>query len=133
VKVLADTHVILWWRGDPARLSSVALRMLERADPVLLSPISVWEMSTLLRLGRIRLDRDLVSWVTDLVGEGLALAELTPRAASHAGSWSVDEFPADPADRLIYATARELRVPLISKDERLHSIASRRGDVRVIW
>ncbi len=133
MKVLADTHAILWWRGDPARLSPVALRTLERADLVLLSPISVWEMSTLLRLGRIRLDRDLVAWVTDLIGEGLALAELTPRAASIAGSWSAEEFPGDPADRLIYATARELRVPLISKDERLHSVASRRGDVRVIW
>jgi PIN domain nuclease of toxin-antitoxin system len=133
VKVLADTHAILWWRGDSARLSSVALRTLERADPVLMSPISVWEMSTLLRLGRIHLDRDLVAWVTDLFAEGLALAELTPRAASDAGSWSAEDFPGDPADRLIYATARELRVPLISKDERLHGIASRRGDVRVIW
>ncbi len=133
MRVLADTHALLWWRGEPARLSAAALRELERADPVLLSPISIWEMSTLLRLKRIRLDRDLVEWVTDLFGEGIALAELTPRAASEAGSWSPDEFPGDPADRLIYATARELRVPLVSKDERLHAIAARRGDLRVIW
>ncbi len=87
----------------------------------------------LLRLGRIRLDRDLLDWVTDLFSEGIALAELTPRAAVNAGSWSPDEFPGDPADRLIYATARELRAPLISKDEGMHSIAADRGDVRVIW
>lgn len=133
MRVLADTHALLWWRGEPARLSSAALRELERADTVLLSPISIWEMSTLLRLQRIRLDRDLVEWVTDLLGEGIALAELTPRASSEAGSWSPNEFPGDPADRLIYATARDLRVPLISKDERLHAIAARRGDLRVIW
>lgn len=133
MRVLADTHALLWWRGEPARLSPTALRELERADPVLLSPISIWEMSTLLRLKRIRLDRGLVEWVTDLFGEGIAIAELTPRAASDAGSWRPDEFPGDPADRLIYATARELRVPLVSKDERLHSIAARRGDLRVIW
>ena len=75
MRVLADTHALLWWRGEPARLSPTALRELERADPVLLSPISIWEMSTLLRLKRIRLDRGLVEWVTDLFGEGIAIAE----------------------------------------------------------
>ncbi len=133
MRVVADTHAILWWRGDPARLSSAALRALERADPVLLSPISIWEVSTLIRLGRIRLDRDLLDWVTDLAGEGIALADLTPRAAADAGAWSPEGFPGDPADRLIYATARDLRAPLVSKDERMHSVAAARGDVRVIW
>ena len=133
MRVVADTHAILWWRGDPARLSSTALRALERADPVLLSPISIWEVSTLIRLGRVRLDRDLVEWLADLASEGIALADLTPRAAVDAGSWSPEEFPGDPADRLIYATARDLRAPLVSKDEKMHRVAAARGDVRVIW
>jgi len=133
VRVLADTHAILWWRGDPSRLSAPATRALELADRVLLSPVSIWEISTLLRLERVRLDRDLVEWATDLFGEGVALAELTPRAAAEAGSWSAEEFSGDPADRLIYATARDLRVPLVSKDERMHKAAAQRGDVRVIW
>ena len=133
MRLLADTHAILWWRGEPGRLSSAARRELERADPVLLSPISIWEISTLIRLNRVRLDRDLVDWVTDLFGEGFALAELTPRAAAEAGSWTPSEFPGDPADRLIYATAHDLRVPLVSKDERMHTAAASRGDVRVIW
>ena len=133
MRVVADTHAILWWRGDPARLSSAALRALERADPVLLSPISIWEVSTLIRLGRVRLDRDLLDWLADLASEGIALADLTPRAAVDAGSWSPEEFPGDPADRLIYATARDLRAPLVSKDEKMHRVAAARGDVRVIW
>lgn len=99
----------------------------------MLSPISIWEMSTLLRLDRIRLDRDLVAWTTDLFSEGVALAELSPRAASDAGSWTAAEFPGDPCDRLIYATARDLRVPLVSKDEKMHAAAAMRGDVTVIW
>lgn len=133
MRVVADTHALLWWRGDPTRLSSAALRALERADPVLLSPISVWEVSTLLRLGRVKLDRDLLDWLTDLFSEGVALAELTPRAAANAGSWIPEEFAGDPADRLIYATARDLRVPLVSKDQRMHAVATSRGDLRVIW
>jgi PIN domain nuclease of toxin-antitoxin system len=133
VRVLADTHAVLWWRGEPGRLSPAARRELERADPVLLSAISIWEIATLVRLNRIRLDRDLSDWVTDLLAEGIAVADLKQRAALDAGSWSPDEFPGDPADRLIYATARDLRVPLVSKDERMHDVAGRRGDVKVIW
>jgi PIN domain nuclease of toxin-antitoxin system len=49
-----------------------------------------------------------------------------------AGSELGGDFPGDPADRLIYATARSLRVPLVTKDERVRRFA-RGGDVRVVW
>jgi len=60
-------------------------------------------------------------------------APLTPEAAAWAGSMEVRSFPGDPADRLLYATARDLRVPLISKDARLRRHADGAGDVDVIW
>lgn len=62
----------------------------------------------------------------------LSLAALTPEAATWAGT--LDEtFPGDPIDRLLYATARDFRIPLISKDERLRAFAARTGDVQIIW
>ena len=131
--VLADTHALLWWKGDPARLSRAAHRELERARPVLISPISIWEVSTLLRLGRIALDRDLYAWIRDLIAGDVALADLSAQAAADAGSWDATAFQGDPADRLIYATARELHVPLVTKDERLHGFAAAQGDVRTVW
>jgi hypothetical protein len=42
-------------------------------------------------------------------------------------------FPGDPADRLLYGTARWLRDSFVSKDERLRSLAATDGDVRVVW
>lgn len=60
-------------------------------------------------------------------------AALTPEAAAWAGQLERDAFPGDPADRLIYATARDLRVPLVSKDGRLKAHAVRTGDLDVIW
>jgi PIN domain nuclease of toxin-antitoxin system len=133
MSVLADTHTLLWWKGDPARLSRAARRALEREQPVLLSPISIWEISTLLRLGRIELDRNLFTWVQDVLAEDVALADLSAPAAAEAGSWDAEAFPADPADRLIYATAKDLSVPIVTKDARLHAVAAAMGDVRVIW
>lgn len=131
--LLLDTHTLLWWKGDPRRLSREARRQIGRARSLLVSSISLWEVATLLRRGRIRLDRELDIWVDDLLSEGeLAVAALTPPAAVMAGELA-DAFPGDPADRLIYATALDLHVPLLSKDERLREFAEQDRRVRIIW
>lgn len=132
--VLADTHVLLWWLAGGGRLSRSADRAIDDASRVLVSPISCWEVGTLERQGRIRLDRPVSNWVAALLDDPrTAVAALSAEAAAWAGSIADDRFPGDPADRLIYATARELRVPLVSKDERLHAFAALDGAVRVVW
>jgi PIN domain nuclease of toxin-antitoxin system len=134
VTVLADTHVLLWWLAGGGRLSRAADRAIEAADRVLVSPISCWEVGTLERQGRIRLDRPVSSWIAALLDDArTAVAPLSAEAAGWAGSIADDRFPGDPADRLVYATARELRVPLVTKDERLHVFAALDGAVRVVW
>ena len=44
-----------------------------------------------------------------------------------------DAFPGDPFDRLLYATGRDLRVPIVSKDERLRTYAAQSRDVQFVW
>jgi PIN domain nuclease of toxin-antitoxin system len=131
--VLLDTHALLWWQAGGTRLSHRARRTIDEADALLVSPLSCWEVATLERSGRISLDREPSLWVHDLFQiERISLAALSPEAAAWAGSMAGD-FPGDPIDRLLFATARDLRVALVSKDERLHSFASGSGDVRVVW
>jgi PIN domain nuclease of toxin-antitoxin system len=131
--VLLDTHVLLWWRAGGVRLSETARSSVSQAATMLVSPITFWEVGTLLRQRRIDLDRPLAVWVIDVLAEPrLDVAALTPGAAAFAGSVPAD-FPGDPADRMIYATARERGVTLISRDERLREYAARAGDVRVVW
>lgn len=67
-----------------------------------------------------------------LRSDRVALAALTPEAATWAGTLD-DTFPGDPIDRLLYATARDFRIPLVSKDERLRAFAARMGDVQITW
>jgi len=132
VSVLLDTHVLLWWRAGGDRLSPDARAQIRAANPVLISPITFWEVGTLLRQGRIALDRPLADWVVDLLADAqIDVAALSPRAAAEAGSLP-EAFPGDPADRLIYATAAELRVALISKDERLRAYADSHA-IHVLW
>jgi len=131
--VLLDTHALLWWQAGGARLSRVAARAIDDAGTVYVSPLSCWEVATLHRQGRIALDREPVTWVQDLLREErIEVAPLTPEAAAWAGGLG-EAFTGDPVDRLLYAAARDLRIALVSKDDRLRDFAAISGDVRVIW
>ena len=132
--ILLDTHVILWWQAVDDRLSARDRREVERAERILVSPVSLWEVGLLFDKGRVRLDRDVFIWAQDfLAGERIELAELTPTAAVAAGLLPGLGFVGDPADAMLYATARERGVPLISKDARIRGFAATRRDLRVIW
>jgi PIN domain nuclease of toxin-antitoxin system len=131
-KALLDTHVVIWWLAAPERLSERASECISSATVKLVNTISFWEVATLARRGRIRLDRDPVRWTVELLGQpGVELAALTPTAAAEAGRLA--GFHGDPADRILYATAKELQVPLVTRDALLRSYAEEHGDVETVW
>jgi PIN domain nuclease of toxin-antitoxin system len=130
---LLDTHVLLWWLAGGERLSRAAGAAIEGADAVLLRPLTFWEAATLRRLGRVELDRELSVWVQDVMRQPrITLAPLSAEAAAWAGNLG-QTFPGDPIDRLLYATSRDLRVPLVSKDDGLRAFAATTGEVEIIW
>jgi PIN domain nuclease of toxin-antitoxin system len=133
VTVLLDTHALLWWQAGGQRLSRAASGAIDGATSILVSPVTCWEVATLHRLGRIVLDREPAAWVRDLLrADRVAIAELTTEAATWAGVLDA-AFPGDPIDRLLYATARDRRIPLISKDEGVRGFAAVARHVQVIW
>jgi PIN domain nuclease of toxin-antitoxin system len=133
VKLLLDTHVVLWWQAGGTRLSRAAARAITTAEEILISPLTCWEVATLARMGRIELDRDAVAWARALLSlDRVTTATLSPEASAWAGGLG-DSCPGDPIERLLYATARDHRVPLISTDERLRAFAGTAHEVQVIW
>jgi PIN domain nuclease of toxin-antitoxin system len=133
MSVLLDTHALLWWQAGGGRLSRHAARAIDNAPVVRVSPLSCWEIATLVRLGRVALDRETTAWVRDLLrDERIEIVPVSAEAATWAGGLT-EAFAGDPIDRLIYATARDLRIPLISKDQRIHDYARGARDVKVIW
>ena len=116
---MLDTHVWLWLVDDPARLGAPARRAIEAEQRVGVAAISAWELGMLVARERLRLDRPAGLWLAQALAHP-GLQELPLTAAIALGAAELPErFPRDPADRLIYATARARGARLVTRDERL--------------
>lgn len=127
--IVLDTHAWIWWAaGDPA-LSPRARRAIRAERRVGVSAISPWEVAMLVAHGRLRFDRDVEAWIEQaLVLPAVELLPLTPEIAVAASRLGAD-WPRDPADRIISATARQHRATLVTRDERLRA----RDELDTCW
>ena len=116
MKLLLDTHVFIWWDSEPARLSSQALALCQdRANTVLLSVASVWEMQIKLQLGKLKLSLPLAEVIESQ--ERINNIEVLPIILAHV--LALQNLPAhhkDPFDRLLIAQANAEGAVLISGD-----------------
>jgi PIN domain nuclease of toxin-antitoxin system len=112
--VLLDTHVVHWWSAEPKRVSKPARDALEGADELIVAAISWYELAWLAKHERIVVSIPIRTWLEGLAAQ-LRTIGLTPAIADAAVSLP-SSFPGDPADRLIYATAIEHGLKLVSKD-----------------
>ncbi|HWW89415.1 MAG TPA: type II toxin-antitoxin system VapC family toxin [Solirubrobacteraceae bacterium] len=121
---MLDTHAWLWWMSSPERLSDDAAASIADATAIGVSTLSAWEVAMLASRGRISLDRDVSLWVKRALAEE-RVESLAPgvEIALDAGVLDARGFPGDPADRFIYATARAVDAPLITRDARIRAFA----------
>lgn len=117
--VLLDTHVVQWWSAEPDRLSRKAADALEAADELTVAAITWFELAWLARHERIDVTIPTLAWLQGLAADVRTLA-ISPAIADTAVGLP-STFPGDPADRLIYATAVEHGLRLVTKDRRMRS------------
>ncbi|MXZ70576.1 MAG: type II toxin-antitoxin system VapC family toxin [Acidobacteria bacterium] len=122
VIALLDTHVLIWWLTDSARLSPAqrnAVASASPSSPPLVSGISLWEVATLHSLGRVRLAVPLRDWLEAAVAPPLVRVHgVSPAIAAELGALP-DSFHRDPADRILVATARVLGATLLTQNRRI--------------
>lgn len=114
--LLLDTHIFIWWAVAPNRLSSRELALCkDRANALVLSVISVWEMQIKLQLGKLRLPVPLGEIVASQ-REGNTLAVLPVELAHVLVLQRLPTPHKDPFDRLLIAQAIAEGAALLSRD-----------------
>jgi PIN domain nuclease of toxin-antitoxin system len=120
--LLLDTHVLIWLMRDAERISETVYATIQSAADeglVVVSAITPWEIALLVSKKRIDLRMDVQEWIDRALAlPGVRLEALSPAiaVASTRLSW---EMHADPADRILAATARHLGATLVTADEQL--------------
>lgn len=127
-QLLLDTHVLLWLiDGNPllGKLAVKAIDSTSREDRLLMSAITAWEIGMLARKKRITLHRDTLEWVyAALALPGIRLAPLAVEIAVGSNELPF-EMHADPADRILVATARHLGATLVTADQALLDLSKK--------
>lgn len=123
MRLLLDTHVVLWWQTDDRRLGREARRAIAAADIVWVSAVSGWEASIKIARGRLRVDEKFrilvaVDGFTEL-----------PVLLTHAERLlDLPPHHADPFDRLLVAQALVERATIVTHDRAIGPYG-----VPVIW
>ena len=128
MRVLLDTHAVLWAAEGDARLGASAAEMLRtlKAGEAAISDITLVEIAMLTKKGRIRLSVSTVEYLRGIQRNYPPLV-IVPEIAAQAMDLELPH--GDPFDRIIVASARYHQVPLLTRDRNI----SASGLVRVIW
>lgn len=130
--ILLDTHVLVWMVSDSSRLSRDAaceLRKAEQNGELAIASITLWELALLYHHGRLRTSGSIESAIRTILEKSqVQVIEITPEIAALTTTFP-DNYPKDPGDRLIGATARAYGLTLITQDERILSSPL----IRTVW
>jgi PIN domain nuclease of toxin-antitoxin system len=128
--ILLDTHVVAWAANDSKQLSreaASAIRRARRSGGLAVSGITVWELALLVSSGKVQVYGSVETSLRLLL-EGVTILPITPEIAALTTQFP-DDYPRDPSDRLIGATARADGMTLVTRNERIR----RSPLIRTVW
>lgn len=123
MRLLLDTHVVLWWRADSPRLGRAVRRTIAEAEIAWVSAVSGWEVAIKQSLGKLRLAESFVSMVKASEFEEIAL---TLRHAEQL--LALPHHHTDPFDRMLIAQAQVEGVTIVTHDRKFEPY-----NVPIVW
>ena len=115
MRCLLDTHVFLWLQAEPERLGEALHTLADRANEVLFSAVSAWEIAIKTALGRLCLPEPVVTYVPSRV-HASGLTELAVESSHALAVVNLPSHHRDPFDRLMMAHAQLLSLTLVTAD-----------------
>lgn len=122
-RLLLDTHVFLWWRGEPSRIASAVRSRIATADEVFVSVASAWEVAIKSALGRLDLPDSMEAGV---LASGFEKLLITFAHAERVAALPLHHR--DPFDRMLIAQAQANDLTLVTHDHLFEPY-----EVSVIW
>ena len=128
MRLLLDTHTLLWWLDGDRRLSAKARRgIANETNTILVSAVSAWEITTKARLGKLPGAIDVAADVSGCVAsQGFLPLDITILHAQRAGR--LGGAHRDPFDRMLVAQSQMEDIALVSDDEAFDAF-----DVERFW
>jgi len=118
MRLLLDTHVLLWWLADDPALSKRARALIANEPEVFASAASAWEIAIKRALGKLEAPEDLPS---ALEAGGIRRLPIDFQHAATAGA--LPRHHDDPFDRILVAQARLEGLTLLTSDARISKYA----------
>jgi PIN domain nuclease of toxin-antitoxin system len=116
MRLLLDTHVVLWWLVNSKSLGSKAKQSIAQADQVYVSLASAWEFFIKKALGKLDLDRDFEAAIDSAHFSKLPMTFKHARAIGE-----IQKHHKDPFDRMLIAQAMIENLVLVTADKKLSS------------
>jgi len=126
MRLLLDTHALLWWLADDLALSRAARRLIGHANnDVLVSAVSAWEIATKVRLGKLSGAEDLAGDFAGFLARE-RFEELTISAEHGIRAGLLTGPHKDPFDRMLVAQSQAENLPIVSNDAVFDAYSVRR-------
>jgi PIN domain nuclease of toxin-antitoxin system len=120
--ILLDTHIWIWWINGSPQLPQKLMKTIKtsmKKNDIYISTMSTWEISMLVKMDRLQLRIPLKEWLETCesmpyinfvsVSNKIALESVNLPGTFHK----------DPADRIIVATSRIMKMPLATQDKKI--------------
>ncbi len=116
MRLLLDTHALIWHRNGSDSLSKTARNIIsDNSNQLFISIATVWEMSIKVGLGKLKLARPIAELLEIYYDAGTEILAITPEHAIAVGNLPL--YHRDPFDRMLIAQAQEENLTIITHDE----------------
>lgn len=114
MRLLLDTHILLWSMQSPRRLSAAARAMILGAPQIYVSSVSIWEVAIKVANRKLKIDVDIL--ISNIADSGFFMLDITYAYAHAAAVANLPLIHRDPFDRMLVAQAMCEPMKLLTAD-----------------